>query len=233
MQRRTVLKSLCSGTITSFLTGCIGAKDDSGGAETGERNTSVKGSTSTRVYQTETKYTSKQTTSRTTKTREDRKTTNDTTTVVPSCNELREPDFSFNENEITYDSLNGFELKATPKVVRIGEKIIFELENTTQENRETGNKQKYDLQYHSKDGWKSIFKLKHRGWSSQAFSHPPNEGFVWKQNFSKTGLSSEHKYDPSYYVCSEIRTGTYRFLYWGLTNTEKHSVLATKFTVKK
>lgn len=233
MERREFSQTLISsGILLGGFAGCLQlaptdsvpetTRSDSGTTTTNdtgestERETEMKDSTSKSVRTTRTQQTS----------------VDETKSTVPPCKELYDPDFSFKEEEIKYHSCNGFVLTVTPKTVELGDKITVTLQNTTTQNQETGNKQKYDIQYKSDNGWRSIFKLYHRGWSEQAIIHRPNDGFVWKQRFSAEGLSQKHKYNPSYHVCSELQPGEYRFLYWGLINSEECSVLAAKFTVK-
>jgi len=48
---------------------------------------------------------------------------------------------------------------------------------------------------------------------AQAVDHDPSDGFTWEFTVSPIGFSI-----GPYYVCKELKSGKYRFVYFGLPN---------------
>jgi len=112
----------------------------------------------------------------------------------------------------------GFELRIDDPDGSIGGRLEVRLRNVTDETRTTGVKKKFDIQQKHDDGWRSIFGVEsYQGIIDKAVTHEPGEGFDWQLIFSKEGLSDAFLRSPTYYVCSPIDAGEYRFVYHGIS----------------
>ncbi|WP_089816158.1 hypothetical protein [Halomicrobium zhouii] len=89
----------------------------------------------------------------------------------------------------------------------------------TDEQRETGTKTKYDIQYQGKSGWHSIFGTKREqvAYNDLAYRHKPGEGLTWNLPVTADGLTGTFENAAAnYHVCGPLEPGTYRFVYWGI-----------------
>ena len=69
--------------------------------------------------------------------------------------------------------------------------------------------------------------------------HDPGEGFRWELTFTQDGASDAVRHSPTYHVCAPLRSGEYRFVYWGVTsekevenNYETNYGVAARFSVR-
>lgn len=135
--------------------------------------------------------------------------------------------------------LAGFDLTTTQSLT-VGQRFTATLQNVTSANQHTGNKHKYDIQIRAADGWHTIFGLQdHAGWTDEAIGHKPNQGFTWPFPFTTEGLTDLVENSP-YRVCGPVTSGTYRFVYWGITTEQEANedyetdyALGVPFTVTK
>lgn len=114
---------------------------------------------------------------------------------------------------------DGFELTLSDREVALGDALAVTLTNRTNQERSTGNKQKFDVQYRSADGWHTIFGIEQdlAAYTDEGILHPPGRGFRWDLRFTRDGLSDVVDHAPTYHVCAPLEPGTYRFVYWGIT----------------
>ncbi len=138
--------------------------------------------------------------------------------------------------EVKSGPLAGFALEVFEESVTFGSQLTVSLKNVTETERTSGNKQDYDVQRQTDAGWKSVFWRPKTGyWTDEALSHAPGEGFTWRLSFTQKGLRSLEN-QPAYYVCLPLETGTYRFVYFGISpkqesDFETEFALGSSFTV--
>ena len=107
----------------------------------------------------------------------------------------------------------GFELTASTGQLPLGDEMTITLQNTTNEERSTGNETLFAVQRAKDGGWEHVLWAPEEWvWTEEALIHQPGEGMEWTFPFTKSGLSL----DP-YRVCTDLPAGVYRFVYWGLT----------------
>jgi|GEM_PF-817948 hypothetical protein len=117
--------------------------------------------------------------------------------------------------------LGGFNITTDQRTIGHGDTLTVSLRNVTDSTQLTGNRRKYDVQYRGSNGWHTIFGKKDNSfWNDVGIEHEPNQGFTWQFPFSRDGLSNIAEYD-GYGVCAPISTGTYRFVYWGITTEQE------------
>lgn len=126
--------------------------------------------------------------------------------------------------------IGGFTISISQFELSEGESFECSIRNITEKTKQTGARKKFDIQYKSGSKWFSIYSKKGGGPLDHLVSHKPGTGFSWRFTASKEGLSATGGRIPSYYVCGEVDPGEYRFVYWGLTNTNKS--LAIPFSIK-
>lgn len=119
--------------------------------------------------------------------------------------------------------LAGFSLDLSSANVSIGKQIRATLTNVSGNNRKTGSKMEYDIQYRDNDKWRSIFGVEQKSvvYTDELVEHQPGGGFEWVFEFSQSGLSNSISKQPTYYVCHELQEGEYRFVYWGIHPEEE------------
>lgn len=139
----------------------------------------------------------------------------------------------------TSGPLDGFDLSLSAESVSTGETLVAKLKNVTEEQQDSGNRAKFDIQLRTDDGWQSIFWTDpYVAWTDEAISHPPGEGFNWEFEMTRNGLTTSRQNGPDYYVCRPLDSGRYRFVYWGLTNredenTDTDTALGARFEVTR
>lgn len=115
--------------------------------------------------------------------------------------------------------LGGFKLTLNRDVFERGDTLVSQLVNVGDDEETTGNKKKYDIQYRTERGWQSIFGQKeHQYHTDDARNHQAGAGFRWRLRLTQDGLSDAFDPQPTYYACAPLVSGTYRFVYWGITS---------------
>ena len=122
---------------------------------------------------------------------------------------------------------NGFELAASKDTVIVGEESTFTLTNVGDERTGIGEIYKYGIQRRNGDEWTGIYHTPGSLWTDLAILVPPGGGYEWQFTFDRNGLERQNGHNPTYYVCSSIESGTYRFAFWGLEET-----VTVEFTVE-
>ena len=123
--------------------------------------------------------------------------------------------------------MDGFDLTLNKETYSVGETLVAELVNVTDETRSTGVKRKFDIQYAAANGYHSIFGIPEDEdpiWPKVGIRHPPDEGFTWELPLSYEGLSEgQIESAPSLQACQQIKPGQYRFVFWGITTPRERS----------
>lgn len=123
---------------------------------------------------------------------------------------------------------NGLELEASADTVAIGDEITFTLTNVGDEPQDTGEIYKYNL-LRRNDGWEPVFYISEQNpWTDVGIQVNPGGGFRWPFTVEREGLERQNESNPTYYVCSPLEPGEYRFVFFGLVGT---NVVGTTFSV--
>lgn len=122
---------------------------------------------------------------------------------------------------------NGFELETSTDAVRIGDEITFTLTNVGDEPQLTGEIYKYNL-LRRNDGWEPVFYTSGQTpWTDVGIQVNPGGGFRWPFTVEREGLERQNESNPTYYVCSPLEPGEYRFAFFGLGS----NIVGTTFSV--
>ena len=81
----------------------------------------------------------------------------------------------------------------------------------------TGNSRKYALEVYTESGWQDVRVGDadgFRGYTDEAVSHAPGEGFEWSIELTESGIAASAPHD-GVAVCPALAPGRYRFVYWG------------------
>lgn len=142
---------------------------------------------------------------------------------------------------VKYNTLGGFDLTTTKERIAVGDQITFRLENVTDEDKVSGVKSKYTIHRKTAKGWRDIFYAPDSegiyGYHDLGMNHPPGDGFTWELTFNQSGLAHDIEGGMgSLDVCTPLQSGTYRFVYWGVSGeqeieSEKEYALGIRFTV--
>ncbi|QLG63726.1 hypothetical protein [Halorarum salinum] len=160
--------------------------------------------------------------------------TSSTATGTPTTPCDRELKHITTERTVETGTLEGFELTLSEGSVPLAGTLTVRLTNTTDEERDSGIKSKYDVQRRTDAGWRSVFRYDGPGWEDLAVGHDPGEGYRWELTLTEDGLTRprEEELGPAYYVCDPIEAGVYRFLYFGISSpSARRSALGREFTV--
>lgn len=130
--------------------------------------------------------------------------------ATPSCDELQPHPLDMGSYRL-HEAYGGFALDAT----RDGETVTVRLRNGTEEGLHTGNRWKYALQYLDDEWLHRLWVAENYGWTDEAIGHAPGEGFTWEFTLDREGLSQ-----GPYRVCTAIRPGQYRFVYFGIVDDD-------------
>ncbi|MFC4357332.1 hypothetical protein ACFO0N_05135 [Halobium salinum] len=125
--------------------------------------------------------------------------------------------------DVTHNRADGFVLSASPSAVSKGEALVLTLENVSAETLETGGYGQFAIQRRTDDGWKHVLSLRRSNFTSIAFRHRPGGGFRWAFTVSERGFSK-----GQYTMCTPLKPGEYRFVYWGLSGEK---AVATRFRI--
>lgn len=193
---------ITTATVASAIAGCLNEV----GGESDQRSTNSSDTQlETRVNATETQ------TNRETGELTDRQ--NNSGTLEPLSKYAR-------IGKISYRNSGGFHLSAEPNSLGLGDKITVQLEYTGDKSGETSVKDLYIIQRRNNGKWNDLFCVKEGPmWTAQAIIHSQESGgFQWEFEASKDGFSK------NYPVCTPVRPGEYRFVYWGMIENKSIAV---------
>jgi len=98
-----------------------------------------------------------------------------------------------------------------------GETARITLTNTGETTATSGIKAKHRVEAYTEAGWQPVGGA-NRGDSLPYYdlglSHDPGEGLEWGITLTESGLSEPQP--AAYRVCPALRTGRYRFVFWGV-----------------
>lgn len=99
-----------------------------------------------------------------------------------------------------------------------GDTARLTLTNVAEEEVDTGNRGKYNLQVYTEDGWQDL-RVGDEDWhfeyTDEAIIHEPGEGFEWEFELTESGIVEDAYHDDAR-VCPDLQSGRYRFAYFGV-----------------
>ena len=98
-----------------------------------------------------------------------------------------------------------------------GETASIRLWNVADRLVNTGNSRKYALEVYTESGWQDVRVGDadgFRGYTDEAVSHAPGEGFEWSIELTESGIAASTPHD-GVAVCPALAPGRFRFVYWG------------------
>lgn len=128
--------------------------------------------------------------------------------------------------------LAGFELRLDGESYTVGDELVAKLRNSTKDKQAAGNKFKYDIQYEGADSWHTIIGTREDeefGWTDEGVLIPPGNGWTWRLTLTQAGVWDGEGSGQGYYACQPLKSGNYRFVYWGVGESE--DALGIPFTV--
>ncbi len=145
----------------------------------------------------------------------------------PACEELdpvgENLDARYN---VSYERAAGFELSVTPETIHRGERFTATLRNVAEQPRQRGVARKYAVHRWSDGEWRPVLAGA-MGYNATALTQAPNETYSWTFAANQSGLTAN-----GIETCGPIETGRYRFVYFGITDTDgTDTAVAARFTV--
>lgn len=99
-----------------------------------------------------------------------------------------------------------------------GDTVRVHLTNVADQNVSTGNREKYNLQVYTEDGWQDL-RVKAEDdyfeYTDEAVNHPPGGGFDWAVEMTEKGIVEGTFHDDAE-ICPDLQSGRYRFAYFGV-----------------
>lgn len=122
--------------------------------------------------------------------------------------------------------------------VEYGGTIKITMTNLVDDMLESGNRNKYNVERLTEEGWEEIRVWKMDEWdqdtppafTDEALVHDPGRMFEWEFEVTESGFVESHPWETYVDVCPEISNGRYRFVYGGFGNAPS---VAVSFDVKK
>lgn len=97
-----------------------------------------------------------------------------------------------------------------------GDTARIHLTNVSDSEIGTGNREMYNLQVYTEDGWQDVrVKDGDFAYTEEAINHPPGGGFDWTIELTETGIVEGTFHDDAE-VCPDLQSGRYRFAYFGV-----------------
>lgn len=112
----------------------------------------------------------------------------------------------------------GFELSLEKQIIEMGDTLVANVTNVTSETQNISDKGRFDIQYHGRDRWASIFDIKFDtpAYTLDLDTYDPGAGIEYRLPFTQSGLMNPIDRSPTLYRCSALEPGNYRFVYFGL-----------------
>jgi hypothetical protein len=110
-----------------------------------------------------------------------------------------------------------FALRVDSESVDYGDTVTVTLTNVSDRLQGTGNRHKYNLEVRTEDGWQDVRGRTdgdYFGYTDEAISHAPGDGFEWTIELAEAGLAEGHYHEDAIEVCPDLPAGRYRFVFW-------------------
>ncbi|RQG89993.1 hypothetical protein EA462_08275 [Natrarchaeobius halalkaliphilus] len=110
-----------------------------------------------------------------------------------------------------------------------GDEIRIRMRNVSDRPVMTGNRNKYNLEVSTEDGWADV-----RGttdddpidYTDEGVVHSPGDGFEWTIELTEAGILSASAHEDRFEICPDLPDGRYRFVFRG---TSGDATLAVAF----
>lgn len=132
---------------------------------------------------------------------------------------------------VTYDEYGDFTIRTDSNQYSIGDEMVAQLTNVSDEKAYTGTKEQYDIQKKYGDEWVSIYWSDGFSWVFTGTPHSPGDGFKWELLLNDDDLqvgSEGHALKP----CGPLKPGHYRFVFFGVNIDDRNqNGLASRFKI--
>lgn len=108
-----------------------------------------------------------------------------------------------------------------------GDEVRISLRNVSTREQTTGNGDKYAVEVKTEDGWQEVRGTDSKttvGYTDEGVTRPPGEALDWRFELTAEGLIEGDASGQRLRVCPDLRTGRYRFRYWGLPDERSIAV---------
>ncbi|CAI50600.1 uncharacterized protein NP_5018A [Natronomonas pharaonis DSM 2160] len=115
------------------------------------------------------------------------------------------------------DSDPALALRVDEPAYEYGETATIRLTNVADRFVDTGNRNKYNLQVSTDDGWQDVRVAdadRPMGYTDEEIVHSPGDGFEWQVELTEEAIEEKSIHDLA--VCPELPAGRYRFVFWGV-----------------
>lgn len=134
--------------------------------------------------------------------------------------ELTRHDQWFDEADVVWGDFEQdgktLSLRVEETAYEYGDTVRIQLTNVSEGEVGTGNREMYNLQVYTEDGWQDVrVKEGDFGYTEEAINHPPGGGFDWTVELTETGIVEGTFHDDAE-VCPDLQSGRYRFAYFGV-----------------
>jgi hypothetical protein len=124
------------------------------------------------------------------------------------------------DHRIEWGSVEPLKLRISDLSANYGDTVRINLTNTASDPVGTGNRRKFIFELYTAAGWQPMRGTTRDSplvYTDEGVTHQPGDGFSWELPLTETSLEQVGK---DLQVCPELVSGRYRFVYWGLINTD-------------
>ena len=152
--------------------------------------------------------------------------------TVPEAHECPDAEYEphwkgYSEGSVQWGDVGDVALRVNDRSFEYGETVEVTLINTSSGEADTGNRNKYNLEVYTEDGWHEI-----RGWddgeprpyTDEALRHDPGRVFTWTFDLTEDGIAEESIHADHLRVCPDLPSGRYRFTFWSVLGGDSVAV---------
>jgi len=115
--------------------------------------------------------------------------------------------------KVKQGDFESWELRISETNISIGDSFSIEIQNTSSNTLEFGNRFKYNLQLYTENGWQEIRWLeKSISYEDVTVSVEPDDGIRWNFYATPNGIIAPHPKSDIMSICPELPPGRYRFI---------------------
>jgi hypothetical protein len=121
----------------------------------------------------------------------------------------------YGSDELSWGAADGFSLRVDGDSFEYGETARVSLRYTWPGSATIGNREKYNLETLTEAGWQELRSAAGLvTLTDLGFEKFTGQGWTWDIELTESGMEDATEADVT--VCTALRPGRYRFVYWGL-----------------
>lgn len=148
------------------------------------------------------------------------------------CEDYQEEDLyrypsTYSEEAVHWGSLDGFSMRVNETAFEHGDSVQVTLTNTSPSTEGTGVKAMHNIEAYTEEGWQDVRAVLGDGvgFPMVLNNHRTGQGYEWEFEFTERGISTLRE-QGDYEVCPDLKSGRYRFIFWGIGDRKEAIAVA-------